>query len=308
QRPILRIPTLAIHLNRDVNSKGFLIDEQNHLPPIFGFAQSADEDALRKLLVHEFGRQGLAVKPSEIAAFDLQLVDLQPSSLGGKDEEWVFAPRIDNLASCHAALSSLVEAASQVPMLEPTRVVALWDNEECGSTSMQGARGTLLRGILTRVISARGGNIAEDVDRSLSRSLLVSVDMAHAIHPNYPDRHDREHAPVLGKGPVIKSNANQSYATDAVSSARFVRACRSAGFTPQRFVVRSDLPCGSTIGPIVAALTGIKTVDVGNPMLSMHSIREMAACADHAMLIDAIGHLLRLDEKKRKGRKIRLVS
>ncbi len=312
QRPILRIPNVAIHLNREVNTKGLILDQQKHLPPVLGLASGgADEGALRKLLAAELERQGTRAKVSEIADFDLALVDVQPASLGGQDEELIFAPRIDNLASCHAALSALVDAVASLPLAEPTRCVALWDNEECGSRSMQGAQGPFLRQVLGRVVEARGGKAREDLDRAFAGSFLVSADMAHAVHPNYADKHEPEHMPLLGKGPVIKHNANQSYASDGMSAARFARACRNAGFAPQRFVVRSDMPCGSTIGPITAALTGIKTVDVGNPMLSMHSIREMAAVADHAMMIGALGSLFgvpKKEEKKRGARRIRLVS
>lgn len=312
QRPILRIPNVAIHLNREVNTKGLILDQQKHLPPVLGLAGgSADEGALRKLLATELERQGTRVKLAEIADYDLALVDVQPSSLGGQEEELIFAPRIDNLASCHAALCALVEAVASKPLAAPTRCVALWDNEECGSRSMQGAQGPFLRQVLGRVVEARGGKAREDLDRAFAGSFLVSADMAHAVHPNYADKHDPEHMPLLGKGPVIKHNANQSYASDGMSAARFARACRGAGFSPQRFVVRSDMPCGSTIGPITAALTGIKTVDVGNPMLSMHSIREMAAVEDHAMMIGALGRLFGMpakEEKKRGARKMRLVS
>jgi aspartyl aminopeptidase len=314
QRPILRIPNVAIHLNREVNTKGLLLDQQKHLPPVLGLSGEGNEDdGLCKLLAKEFEKQGIRVKASDIADFDLALVDLQPGALGGQREEFLFAPRLDNLASCHAALHALIDGAASQPVMDGTRGIAFWDNEECGSRSMQGAQGPFLRQVLGRVVHAHGSGQGDAVDRAFANSFLVSADMAHAVHPNYADKHEPEHMPFLGKGPVIKHNANQSYASDALSAARFTRACRAAGFEPQRFVVRSDMPCGSTIGPITAALTGIKTVDVGNPMLSMHSIREMAAVLDHTMMIGALAELFGVlgGEKKARrsrSRKIRLVS
>lgn len=315
-RAILRVPNIAIHLNRDVNTKGLQLDQQKHLSPILGLAteDSREEEALLALLAKELGRDGVKVRPEDIADFDLALCDVQPGTLGGEDDAFLWAPRIDNLASCHAALVALIEAASLQPAVEATRCIAFWDNEECGSRSMQGAQGPLLRQVLGRVVQARSPKAVQAVDRAFANSFLVSADMAHAVHPNYPERHEPSHMPLLGKGPVLKNNANQAYASDAISSSRFARACRAAGCEPQRFVVRSDMPCGSTIGPITAALTGIKTVDVGNPMLSMHSIREMAAVSDHAVMIDALKHLFGVDTprtksaKKKRNRKMRLVS
>ncbi|MFW5739259.1 MAG: M18 family aminopeptidase [Myxococcota bacterium] len=317
-RPIARIPNIAIHLNREVNTKGLVLDQQKHLPPILGMAEGRDEQqALLELLSTELAKQGVEAGPETIVDFDLALVDVQPGSLGGVHEEFLWAPRIDNLASCHAALTALIESAASQPATAATRCLALWDNEECGSRSMQGAQGPFLRQVLGRVVQARSPKALQAVDRAFASSFLVSVDMAHALHPNYADRHEPEHRPMLGKGPVIKHNANQAYASDAISASRFARACRAIGCTPQRFVVRSDMPCGSTIGPITAALTGIKTVDVGNPMLSMHSIRETAAVADHAVMIGALEQLFGTKDtvtksgkvaKKKRSRKIKLVS
>jgi len=315
-RPILRIPNIAIHLNREVNTKGLILDQQKHLPPIMGMAPEEGDDkaALLRLLVHELARQDVSAKPEDIADFDLALCDIQPGSLGGENEEFLFAPRIDNLASCHAALCALIEAASSQPSIPATRCIAFWDNEECGSRSMQGAQGPFLRQVLGRVVRVRSPKTVDAQERAFAHSFLASADMAHAVHPNYSDRHEPEHMPLLGKGPVIKHNANQAYASDGISASRFARACRAAGCDPQRFVVRSDMPCGSTIGPITAALTGIKTVDIGNPMLSMHSIREMASVEDHAVMIGALGHLFGAKKsatkasKKKRNRKIRLDS
>jgi aspartyl aminopeptidase len=217
----------------------------------------------------------------------LFLHDTHKGVIAGIDESMIFAPRLDNQAMSHAALVALIESAA-AGMQRHTRVVALWDNEECGSRSAQGAQGPFIRQTLDRIVEAHADGSPQASARAMARSFLVSADMAHAVHPNYADRHEPAHTPLLGRGPVIKANANQSYASDGLSSGYFLKVCRAAGFEPQRFVMRSDLPCGSTIGPITSALTGIKTVDVGNPMLSMHSIREMAAVDDHAMMIAAM--------------------
>jgi aspartyl aminopeptidase len=205
--------------------------------------------------------------------------DVQPSSVIGARGEFVCAPRLDNLASCHAAVTTLAGAAeARLPTC--TRAIVLYDHEEVGSRSAQGAGGTFLADGLERVVMGFKGGEPQGMARARTRSMLVSADMAHAVHPNYADRHEPGHHPVIGKGPVIKVNANQAYATDAVTSGVFTSICRRVDVEPQHFVTRSDLACGSTIGPITASRLGIRTVDVGNPMLSMHSCREMAGSAD----------------------------
>ena len=286
RRPVARIPHLAIHLDREVNTKGQVLNAQQHLVPVLGLDRTEPpaHGWLKELICRELRAGGVRAEPGEILEYDLMFHDVQPSALGGMDEELIFAPRLDNLASCHSALHALARAAAARPMVEATRVVAFWDHEECGSRSMQGAQGPLLNQVLERVVQAGGGTGVEASARAFSRSFLISADMAHAVHPNYADRHDPNHAPVLGAGPVIKTNANQSYATDAWSAAKFAALCEAEGFTPQRFVTRSDLACGSTIGPLTAARAGLHAVDVGSPMLSMHSVREMAAVEDHAKM------------------------
>jgi len=219
------------------------------------------------------------------------LCDTQPSDTAGPAGEFLFAPRLDNLASCHAALCALIAAGGR-GRSAVTRGIVLYDHEEVGSRSAQGAAGPFLEDLLWRLSATLGEGRAEDLPRAVSRSLLVSADMAHGVHPNYADRHEPGHRPVLGRGPVIKVNAGQSYATDAWSAGLFAAVCRRVAVEPQRFVARSDLPCGSTIGPISAARVGLRTVDVGNPMLSMHSCREMAATADVKPMIDVLGAIL----------------
>jgi aspartyl aminopeptidase len=282
-RPLLRIPNLAIHLNRTVNSEGLLLNAQAHLAPILGLT-TPEAKPLRKLLAQALHKQAVQVAPEQILGWDLALYDVQRAARAGLDDEFIHSARLDNLASCFGALTALTRAQSSI---DATRVVVLYDHEEVGSRSAQGACSPFLRHALQRLTEAHGGG-AENFARALSRSFLISADMAHAIHPNYADRHEPDHAPVLGRGPVLKVNVNQSYATDGQTTARLQQWCRQAEVQLQPYVVRSDLPCGSTIGPITAAELGLATVDIGSPLLSMHSIREQAACAD----VGALGRLL----------------
>jgi aspartyl aminopeptidase len=175
-------------------------------------------------------------------------------------------------------------------------MICFWDHEECGSRSMQGAMGPFIRQVIERIMDALAPGEGQAFHRAIASSFLVSADMAHAIHPNYSDRHEANHQPKMGAGPVIKTNNNQSYASDGLSCARFAALCKAQGFEAQRFVTRSDLPCGSTIGPITSSLLGIRSVDVGNPMLSMHSAREMAGAADHAKMIGVMKRFFDDDE------------
>lgn len=280
-RPVLRIPNLAIHLNRGVNSEGLKLNPQTHMVPVLGLERERAGDDEAAGLLHAVAAQlekdGVACDPARIVGFDLCLYDLQPSAVGGLDDEFVFAPRLDNLASCHAALEALTTAKRSSAQ---TRGIVLYDHEEVGSESAQGAHSTFLRDVLARVARATAPEYGDALQRAVARSLLISADMAHAVHPNYADKHEPGHRPVLGKGPVLKTNFGQSYATDAETGARFQLVCRRAGVTPQHFVTRSDLGCGSTIGPISATRVGLRTVDIGNPLLSMHSVREMASTAD----------------------------
>ena len=293
RKPLARVSNLAIHLSRGVNDDGLKLDKQRHLPPMLGLSGAVgDEWSLNALLAAEIG-----VKPAEILSHDIGLFDVTPSTLGGLADEFVFAPRLDNLGSSHAALSALIDASSRRGAAqESSWLIALYDHEECGSQSLQGAQGTFVRDVLSRIATthpAAGANAAEELGRTLARSLLVSADMAHAVHPNYSEMHEPQHKPRLNRGPAIKRNENQRYATDGESSALFAQLCREAGFEPQHFVSRADLPCGTTIGPIAAAGVGLKTVDVGNPMLSMHSIRECCGAYDQDLMVEAFLRLFR---------------
>ena len=268
-RAVARVPNLAIHLNRGVNKDGLVLNEQRHMVPVVGLGK---EGALRRAVA-----RALEIEEDALLGYDLSLYDTARAAIAGLDGEFVFSARLDNLASCFGAVKALCASTAAA---RSTRLIALYDHEEVGSRSAVGAAGSVLRDTIARVIDAHPDRQPQAMGRAMARSLLVSADMAHGLHPNYPDQHEPQHAPVINRGLVIKSNAGQSYATDGASAAAFEIACHEAGFTPQRFVVRSDLPCGSTIGPITAAQLGVPTVDVGAPMLSMHSCREMCGTLD----------------------------
>lgn len=275
RRPILRIPSLAIHLNRKVNDQGLVLNAQKHMAPILALKHPEAED-FATMLAKECD-----ARPAQILGWDLMTYATEAPTLSGLHGEFIHAGRIDNLASCHAGLLALLAKRSDTPW---TQALVLYDHEEVGSRSAQGAASDFLRSCLQRL----AGESPSAYHRAIARSFLISADMAHAIHPNYADRHEPEHQPALGAGPVIKINVNQAYATDGESWARFEAWARQADVVTQRFVVRSDMGCGSTIGPITAAELGIRTVDVGNPMLSMHSAREMAASSDVPKMIGVL--------------------
>jgi aspartyl aminopeptidase len=278
-RPILRVPQLAIHLDREINERGLQLNKQTHLVPVWGLGTPTEGDLQR------FVAAQLDIAETEILGWDLMLHDLTPSTVGGVDDELIFAPRLDNLASCFAAVEALAEAIPDAASATP--VVVLFDHEEVGSTSATGAAGVVLSQVLERAVIARGGD-RSDLLRSLAGSVCVSADMAHATHPNYLDRHEPTHHISINAGPVIKINANHRYASDAASVAVFQLACDQAGVPSQRYIHRTDMACGSTIGPMTAAGLAIPTVDVGIAQLSMHSAREMAGSDDPALLLAAL--------------------
>ena len=277
-RPIARVPMLAIHLDREVNERGLVLNKQTHMAPVFGL------EGGRRLLDWLGAEIGLEAG-EKIAGFDLMLFAIEAPTLGGVDGEFVFAPRLDNLGSCHAALEALLRGADSPA--SATRMIAFFDHEEVGSASPQGAAGSFQEDVFDRVRSALDLK-GDAFHRAKARSLMISADMAHAVHPNYADRHEKDHMPRLNAGPVLKTNANMRYATDGRTGAEWARICREAEVPYQDFVMRSDLACGSTIGPLVATRLGMPTLDVGNPMLSMHSSREMAGTRDHHLMIRAL--------------------
>jgi aspartyl aminopeptidase len=276
-KPMLRVAQLAIHLDRDVNDKGVVLNKQDHLAPIFGLESEGARD-LRAMLADELGIGG-----EQIVGSDLMLYDVVAPTLGGRDGEMIFSARLDNLAMSHAAIRSIVDAAPKAAAGDLVPVAALFDHEEVGSETAYGAQSAFLPRALERIVLGRGGS-REDYHRALAGSLCVSADMAHAVHPNYESRHESRHKPVLNGGPVIKINSQQRYATSGATAALFRDLCARAEVPVQHYSHRTDLPCGSTIGPIASTLLGIRTVDVGNPMLSMHSIRELSGAKDPAMM------------------------
>ncbi len=278
-RPIARVAQLAIHLDRKVNEDGLKLNPQTQLAPIWGLARAGGDVQAEFATLLE---KASGIPAAEIVAHDLSLFDLTESRLGGASEDLILAPRLDNLASCHAGLIALVAAGDGEPRTVP--VLACLDHEEVGSTSDRGADGTFVGMVLERIALELGLSRSAFL-AALSSSLMISADMAHAAHPNYADRHEPRHKPLLGHGPVLKCNHNQRYATSGASAAALRTLARRAEVPLQDFVARTDLGCGSTIGPIAAARLGMSVVDVGNPMLSMHSARECAATADHPLYI-----------------------
>jgi aspartyl aminopeptidase len=276
-RPMLRVAQLAIHLDRDVNEKGVVLNKQDHLAPIFGLDTEGAKD-LPAMLAEELG-----VTRERIVGSDLMLYDVVAPTLGGRSSELLFSARLDNLAMSHAAVRSLIDAAPTVGAGDLVPVAALFDHEEVGSETAYGAQSAFLPRALERIVLGRGGS-REDYHRALAGSLCVSADMAHAVHPNYESRHEARHKPVLNGGPVVKINSQQRYATSGATAALFRDLCKRLEVPVQHYAHRTDLPCGSTIGPIASTLLGIRTVDVGNPMLSMHSVRELGGAGDPAMM------------------------
>jgi aspartyl aminopeptidase len=275
--PVARVPQLAIHLDREVNDRGLVLDRQAHLTPVWGTAGAED---FAKWIAEQAGT-------GEPAHWELCLFDSQPAAVLGADRTLVASGRLDNLVSCWAAVDALAGSTA-----EPhTSMIALFDHEEVGSESTSGAAGPFLATVIERLHAARGGT-TDDRHRSLAGSSCVSADNAHAVHPNYPERHDPDHAPIVNHGPAIKLNANQRYATSAETAAVFGEACARAGVPHQTFVSRNNMPCGSTIGPLTATRLGIATVDVGVPQLSMHSARELCGAADPLHLARALAAYL----------------
>ncbi len=281
--PAAVIPNLAIHLNREVN-KGFEYNVQNHLPALVAapLAERRAGEGVEPWALAAAARD-LGVPGRDILGAELFLVDASRAVILGSDGELINSGRIDNLAGCHAILSAFHSA----PAGAHGQVAVFFDNEEIGSGTRQGADGLFLRDVLAR-ICARSGCDSEGFYRALAASFCVSVDAAQGWHPSYPEKYDDAFSPVLNGGPAVKANANFKYATDADSEARFRSCCEDAAVPCQKFAVRADMTPGSTIGPLSAALTGIRTVDVGVPLLAMHSIRETAGSYDHDFMTAAL--------------------
>lgn len=274
----LRIPQLAPHLDRSVNDK-LQLDRQQHLHPIYGTwlgLRDRDPDVL-DLIAQECGT-------GPIISHDLISYDAQPPAIFGPAEDLFASARLDNLVSVHAGLRAL--QASQ-PHRNAIQLLACFDHEEVGSGSRTGASGPLLESVLRRIASGLGWSV-DQAERVWARSFLISADCGHAVHPNYPQFHDPDHKVMMNGGPILKVNANQRYASDAPGQARWRRACAAADVPTQVFVSNNAVPCGSTIGPLSATRLGIRTVDVGVPLLSMHSARELCGVQDPGWLADAL--------------------
>lgn len=279
-RPILRVPQLAIHLSED--RKGVQLDPQRHVNAVWGVGDSPR--SFIGFLADEVG-----IDADAVLGWELMTHDLAPSGLVGSQSELVSAPRLDNQGTCYAGTRALLAAVAKPGSAIP--VLALFDHEEVGSTSDRGAQSDLLGSVLERIVLGSGGG-REDFLRAMAGSICASGDMAHATHPNYPDRHEPAHRIQVNGGPVLKVNQNLRYATDASGAGAFALACDQAGVPLQRYVHRADLPCGSTIGPITAARTGLSTVDVGAAQLAMHSARELMGADDVASYANALAAFL----------------
>ena len=268
--PMLRLPQLAIHLDRTANN-GLTLDKQTDTQPVWGVGDPTEENILAELAATA------DVDPAEIRGYDIVVADTARGAVFGKDDAFFASGRLDDLASVHAGVVALIEAASSALPVIP--MLAAFDHEELGSNSRSGAAGPILEDVLERIYESLGADGAQR-RRAYAASWCLSSDVGHSVHPNYAYKHDPVVQPLLGSGPILKINANQRYATDAVGAAAWSAWCDSAGVGSQEFVSNNAVPCGSTIGPITATRLGIRTVDVGIPILSMHSARELAGVSD----------------------------
>lgn len=276
KRPILIIPNVAIHMNREVN-KGVEINPQRDTLPLLSLVNEELEKG--NYLINAIAKE-LGVEAKDIIDFDLFLYEFEKGSIIGLNNEFISAGRLDDLQMVHAGIEAIIEA----PVTDATNVMVCFDNEEIGSSTKQGADSDMLANILERIVLAFGKE-REDFFRALSKSFLISGDNAHAVHPNNPDKHDPTSRPVINKGPVIKINANFAYTTDSDSSIVYQEICKKAEVPFQKFVNRSDVRGGSTIGPISSTHLNIRSIDIGNPTLAMHSIRELAGVKDHTYVM-----------------------
>ncbi|WEO96350.1 M18 family aminopeptidase [Streptomyces sp. FXJ1.172] len=281
-RPLLRVPQLAIHLDRSVSTEGLKLDKQRHLQPVWGLGGDVREGDLIAFLEQEAG-----LTAASVAGWDLMVHPVEPPAYLGRDRELVAGPRMDNLLSVHAGTAALAAVATSGAPLTHIPVLAAFDHEENGSQSDTGADGPLLGSVLERSVFARGGSW-EDRARAFAGTVCLSSDTGHAVHPNYAERHDPTHHPRVNGGPILKVNVNNRYATDGSGRAVFAAACEKANVPFQTFVSNNSMPCGTTIGPITAARHGIRTVDIGVAILSMHSARELCGADDPFLLANAL--------------------
>lgn len=274
EKPITRISHLAIHLNRDINDN-LGLNKEAHLNSIFSTDQYNLIEDIPSQSIYDAVAKKLSINTIDIVECDLRLADCEKPTLGGLNDEFIFSGRLDNLFSVFTATESLSASSDTLKDNNSVRVMVCYDNEEVGSESYQGASSRVLESLLKRIYSCLVNDNNEDFERALASSYLISADQAHAVHPNYSDKHEENHKPEFHQGVVIKYNSNQRYATSSITSGLFRVIANLAEIPIQKFMIRNDMACGSTVGPIVAARLGIRTIDIGFPMLSMHSIREM---------------------------------
>lgn len=279
KRPLLIIPHLAIHFNRTINEQGNPLSKQKDMLPVLGMINEHFEkdNFLLHLIAEEMG-----ITSESILDFDLTLYDFEKGFLTGLQDEFISCGKLDDLAMVHAGMEALLRSQD----CTKTKVLAVFDNEEVGSGTKQGAGSPVLRTIVERIVLGLGGS-GEDLYRAIHNSFMISADMAHALHPNYPEKHDPTNHPFINGGPVIKLNANQKYVTDGDSAAVFATICQMAGVPYQTSVNHSDMAGGSTLGNILLSQMELRGVDVGNPMWAMHSVRETAGTKDHDFIIKA---------------------
>ena len=278
-RPMMAIPHLAIHFNRAVNDQGNPLSKQRDMLPVIAMINETFEkdNYLLRLVAKEMN-----VRPEDILDFDLTLYEYEKGCLFGANEEFISSGKLDDLAMVHAAMKAFVASKP----CSKTKVLAVFDNEEVGSGTKQGAGSPILRTVVERIVFGLGGT-QEDLYRAIHNSFMISADMAHALHPNYVEKHDPTNHPVINGGPVIKFNANQKYVTDADSAAVFTTICEMAGVPCQKFVNHSDMAGGSTLGNILLSQMEMRGVDIGNPMWAMHSVRETGGVLDHIYVTKA---------------------
>jgi len=286
KKPLLIIPNLPIHFNRAVN-EGMALNKQTDMLPVVGIVN--DELNKDSLLANLISKE-INVPVEDILDVDLNLYDFTKGSIIGLNNEFISSGKLDDLAMVHAGLSAFISA----PVCESTNVLAIFDNEEVGSRSKQGAGSPILKDILNRITLVQDKN-EEDAQRAIYHSFMISADMAHALHPNHPEKHDPVLKPIINSGPVIKIEGNQKYTTDSNSSAVFEMICNEAKIPYQKFVNRSDMRGGGTLGNVSAGQLAIKSVDVGNPMWAMHSVRETSGVDDHTYMIQALSCFFKLN-------------
>ena len=277
EQPLLRLPNLAIHMNRDVNEQGLKLNKQTELPLLFG---AADDKHSAREQFQAYLAAELGVEAKDILTYELNVFDTQKGSFWGAEQEFIANSQLDNLASCHAALTALLVCDKPAA----TAICAFFDHEEVGSESASGAGGSFASDIIDRIALCMA--LDEEAQHcAAARSFFISADMAHAYQPNFPNAYEPNHHVMVNAGPVIKTNSNQRYSTNADTAARFIQLCESAGVPCQHYTHRTDLGCGSTIGPIIASRLGVASVDVGSPMWAMHSLRESAGVQDVGYMI-----------------------